>query len=89
MEITLTNMVQVFTISGILFGAVCTVFKYAVISPLQKSIEALSKTIEKLQASVDEEKNMRHELELYIVKVDDRAKSLQHRVDRLEEVVKT
>lgn len=53
--------------------------------PLKVSIDTLSKAIERLQLSLEMEMRERHALELQVQKIEDRARSLQHRVEKLEQ----
>jgi hypothetical protein len=52
--------------------------------PLKETLEKLIRSIERLEQSLNAEREERHELEIWVQGVEDRAKSLQHRVDRLE-----
>ena len=76
------------TIGGAMFGGVVWICKSMVV-PLKETLEKLIRSIELLQQSLNAERDERHELEVRVQEVDDRARSLQHRVDRLEtEVMK-
>lgn len=52
--------------------------------PLKEAIEKLIQSLDKLEKAIDAERNSRHILEIKVQEIDDRAKSLQHRMDKLE-----
>ena len=56
--------------------------------PLKETLEKLIYSIEKLEQSLNFERDERHELEVKVQGIDDRATSLQYRVDRLEDEVR-
>lgn len=56
----------------------------SMVVPLKETLEKLIRSIERLEQSLNAEREERHELEIWVQGVEDRAKSLQHRVDRLE-----
>lgn len=71
------------TIGGVMAGAVVWICK-SMVTPLKEMLEKLIRSIEKLDQSLNLEREERHELEVRVQEVDDRSRSLQHRVDRLE-----
>jgi chaperonin cofactor prefoldin len=75
------------TIGGVLAGGVVWICKSMVV-PLKETLEKLIHSIEKLEQSLNFERDERHELEVKVQGIDDREKSLQHRVDRLEDEVR-
>ena len=75
------------TIGGALTGGVVWICKSMVV-PLKENLEKLIHSIEKLEQSLNAERDERHELEVKVQRIDDRAKSLQHRADRLEDEVR-
>jgi len=77
----------VIAIGGALAGGVVWICKSMVL-PLKETLEKLIHSIDKLEQSLNAERDERHELEVKVQGIDDRAKSLQHRVDRLEDEVR-
>ena len=77
----------VIAIGGALVGGVVWICKSMVL-PLKETLEKLIHSIDKLEQSLNAERDERHELEVKVQGIDDRAKSLQHRVDRLEDEVR-
>lgn len=72
-----------------LIVAFCTVlslcgviFKYAVIMPLENSINALKQEIAELRR----DRERLHLLEVQLAEINQRVRSNQHRIDKLEEV---
>ena len=74
-------------IGGTFAGGAVWICKSMVV-PLKETLEKLIHSIEKLEQSLNAERDERHELEVKVQGIDDRAKSLQHRVDRLEDEVR-
>ena len=72
-------------ISGSMAGGVIWICK-SMFVPIKEMLEKLIQSIDKLEKSIDAERNSRHTLELKVQEIEDRSKSLQHRVDKLEGV---
>ena len=70
-------IVQVVTI----VGAIAALFSFAVLRPLNTAIARLEKTIETLGAQIEKAEERRHELEIRLAEVDQRAKSAHRRLD--------
>lgn len=76
MELTLNSAVQMITVVTFILGG-CN---YAIVRPLQKSIDKLECSIEKLGSDLAMNNNR-------IIKVEESAKSAHKRIDGLEEVL--
>ena len=74
-------------IGGSMAGGVVWICK-SMFVPIKEMLEKLIQSIDKLEKSIDAERNSRHTLELKVQEIEDRSKSLQHRVDKLEGVSK-
>ena len=70
-------------IGGAMVGAVIWICK-SMFGPLKESFDKLIQTIEKLEKAINAEHDERHALEIKVQAIDDRYRSLQHRVDKLE-----
>jgi len=70
---------------GSMAGGVVWICKSTLV-PIKDLLEKLIRSIEKLEKSIDAERDSRHVLELKVQEIEDRSKSLQHRVDKLEGV---
>lgn len=68
----------------VVLGFMGGVFHFAVLKPLNKAIENLDKAIGELRMDLLTAEDRRHEMELKLVEVDQRARSAHHRIDRLE-----
>jgi predicted nucleic acid-binding Zn-ribbon protein len=67
----------------VVLGFLCGAFSYVVLRSLNKAIEALNKAVGELRMELLTAENRRHELELKVVEVDQRARSAHHRVEEL------
>ena len=74
-------------ISGSMAGGVIWICK-SMFVPLKEAFEKLIQSIEKLEQAINNERDERHALEIKVQQIDDRSRSLQHRVDKLEGVIK-
>jgi chromosome segregation ATPase len=68
----------------VVLGFMGGVFHFAILKPLNKAIENLDKAIGELRMDLLTAEDRRHELELKLVEVDQRARSAHHRIDKLE-----
>jgi hypothetical protein len=68
----------------VVLGFMGGVFHFAVLKPLNKAIENLDKAIGELRMDLLTAEDRRHELELKVVEIDQRARAAHHRIDRLE-----
>ena len=75
----------IMAIGGSMVGGVVWICK-SMFVPIKEMLEKLIQSIDKLEKSIDAERNSRHTLELKVQEIEDRSKSLQHRVDKLEGV---
>ena len=73
------------TIGGSMAGGMVWICKSMFVQ-IKEMLEKLIQSIDKLEKSIDAERNSRHTLELKVQEIEDRSKSLQHRVDKLEGV---
>ena len=60
------------------------VFRYAIINPLNVAIESLSEAVKELRKEIKAGEERRHELEVKLAEIDQRARSAHHRIDDLE-----
>jgi prefoldin subunit 5 len=60
------------------------VFRYAIINPLNVAIESLSEAVKELRKEIKAGEERRHELEVKLTEIDQRARSAHHRIDDLE-----
>jgi hypothetical protein len=67
----------------IVLGFVGGVFSWAVLRPLNNAIENLNKAVSELRMELLTAEDRRHQMELHLVEVDQRARSAHHRVDDL------
>lgn len=68
----------------VVLGFMGGVFHFAILKPLNKAIENLDKAIGELRMDLLTAEDRRHELELKVVEIDQRARAAHHRLDRLE-----
>ena len=61
------------------------VFRYVVLKPLNASIQALQKTIEKMNAQEDKREEKRQEMDKRLVAVESSTKSAHKRIDEIVE----
>jgi hypothetical protein len=74
---TLEAVVQIVTIAGF----VATAFSFLVLRPLNTTIARLEKTVELLADQIRQGNEHRHELEIRVAEIDQRAKSAHRRLD--------
>lgn len=72
----------------IVLGFAGGVFSWVILRPLNSAVENLNKAIKELREELSTAERRRHELELKVAEVEQRAKSNTHRLDKLEGVIK-
>ena len=70
----------------VVLGFVGGVFSWIILRPLNSAIENLNKAVKELRMELLTAEGRRHELELKVAEVEQRAKSNTHRINRLEGV---
>ena len=70
----LASLAAVLTFLGIIFS-------HFVLSPLQLAIKELQETAKDIRKDIRDAGERRHELELKVIEIDQRAKSAHHRLD--------
>lgn len=73
-------------ILGLIGGAILYMIRATVV-PLQVVLDRVVKSLDKLDATLTEEKARREEMETRLQQVEDRSKSNTHRINGLEERV--
>lgn len=68
------GLVTIFTFLG-------AVFSHFVLAPLEAAIKSLQETCKDIRTEIKEAGSRRHELELKVIEIDQRAKSAHHRLD--------
>lgn len=68
----------------VVLGFVCAVFSYVVLQPLNTTILELRAAVKELRSDLRTAEDRRHDLEIKIAEIDQRAKSLHHRLDELQ-----
>ncbi len=68
----------------VILGFIGAVFSYIVLRPLNNAIEDLNKAVGELHMELLTAEGRRHDLELKVAEVEQRAKSNTHRLNRLE-----
>ena len=71
----------------VILGFVAGVFSYVILKPLNKAIGDLNKAINDLRMDLLTAEDRRHELEIKVAEIDQRARSAHHRIDRLEDSI--
>ena len=77
--------VQITIIAGFL-GAI---FSYAILRPLNDAIVKLQSLVQELREDLRRGEDRRHELEIKVAEVDQRARSAHHRIDDIVEICET
>lgn len=70
-------------ILGLIGGAILYMI-HATVAPLQVVLDRVVKSLDKLDATLTEEKARREEIEARLQQVEDRSKSNTHRIDKIE-----
>lgn len=70
-------------ILGLIGGAILYMI-HATVAPLQVVLDRVVKSLDKLDATLNEEKARREEIENRLQQVEDRSKSNTHRLDKIE-----
>ena len=73
-------------ILGLIGGAIRYMI-HATVAPLQVVLDRVVKSLDKLDATLTEEKARREEIETRLQQVEDRSKSNTHRIDKIERSV--
>jgi hypothetical protein len=68
---------------SVIFGFIAGVFSYVILKPLNKAIANLDTAINELRMDLLTAEDRRHEMELKLVEVDQRARIAHHRIDDL------
>lgn len=68
----------------VVLGFAGGVFAYVVLKPLNLAIANLNKAVGELRMELLTAENRRHDLEIKVAEIDQRARSAHHRIDRLE-----
>lgn len=68
----------------VVLGFVGGVFSWIVLRPLNNAIENLNKAVGELRMELLTAEGRRHDLELKVAEIDQRAKSNTHRINTLE-----
>lgn len=68
----------------VVLGFVGGVFSWVVLRPLNNAIENLNKAVGELRMEILTAEGRRHDLELKVAEIEQRAKSNTHRLNRLE-----
>jgi hypothetical protein len=68
----------------VVLGFMAGAFHFAILKPLNRAIENLDKAVGELRMDLLTAEDRRHELELKVVEIDQRARAAHHRIDRLE-----
>lgn len=71
----------------VVFGFVAGVFSYVILRPLNKAISDLNQAIGELRMDLLTAEDRRHELEIKVAEIDQRARSAHHRIDRLDSMM--
>ena len=71
----------------VILGFVAGVFSYVILKPLNKAIGDLNRAIGELRMDLLTAEDRRHELEVKVAEIDQRARSAHHRIDRLEDSI--
>lgn len=69
---------------SVIFGFIAGVFSYVILKPLNKAIANLDTAINELRMDLLTAEDRRHELEVKVAEIDQRARSAHHRIDKLE-----
>lgn len=67
----------------VVLGFVGGVFSWVILRPLNKAIDNLDRAIGELRMDLLTSEDRRHQMELHLVEVDQRARAAHHRVDDL------
>jgi hypothetical protein len=68
----------------VVLGFVGGVFSWIILRPLNAAIENLNKAVGELRMELLTAEGRRHDLEVRVAEIDQRARSAHHRIDRLE-----
>ena len=75
----LSSMAAATVVLGFIWG----IFSVAILRPLNNSIVELRDATKELRAEMHENEERRHQQDIKIVEVDQRAKSAHHRIDEI------
>jgi hypothetical protein len=68
-------------------SAIGAVFHFAVLRPLDNSINRIEKMLEKFEKWADREEQARHEIDIKLAEVDQRARSAHARIDEITKIL--
>ena len=68
-------------------SAIGAVFHFAVLRPLDNSINRIEKMLDKFEERADKEEDARHQIEVKIAEIDQRARSAHARIDEVTKIL--
>ena len=68
----------------VVLGFAGGVFSFVILRPLNMAIDNLNKAVRELRTELLAAEGRRHDLEIKVAEIDQRARSAHHRIDRLE-----
>lgn len=68
-------------------SAIGAVFHFAVLRPLDNSINRIEKMLDKFEERANREEQARHEMEIKLAEVDQRARSAHARIDEITKIL--
>ena len=74
---------EILSVTAVL-GVIWAIFSYVILRPLNQSISALGDAIRELRSEIKVADERRHQLEIKIAEIDQRARSAHHRLDSRE-----
>lgn len=80
------NVLEIGGHLAVIFGFFGAVFSFAVLRPLNNAIVKLEAMIEELRADIRRNEKERHNIEIKLAEVDQRARSAHHRLDELVQI---
>jgi esterase/lipase len=70
-------------------SAISAAFHYIVLRPLDNTISRIEKMLDKFEERADREEAARHEVEVKLAEVDQRARSAHARLDEITKILST
>lgn len=68
-------------------SAIAAVFHFSVLRPLDNSITRIEKMLDKFEERADREEQARHEIDIKLAEVDQRARSAHARIDEITKIL--
>ncbi len=68
-------------------SAIAAVFHFAVLRPLDNSINRIEKMLDKFEERADRAEQARHEIDIKLAEVDQRARSAHARLDEITKIL--